>query len=285
MKISLKILSKILGIFLIFFTQQSFADDYVSTNDVVKEIEKSLLFDKSSRQQIDFYKKKAVRKSDVDIKAGNGAADNKQSSQISIVVTNSKATSAALREKEQLAYNSVLIGQYEVAIELYKQILKSEPNNNYAKFALGTVYQKIGQFRQAKAIYYQMLKAGVENQDEVIGNLLDILIEDSPQDATYLLSRLAVQNPDSANLLAYAAMAFSKVNNYEQAISMMQKAITLDSTNLDYKYNLAVMYDNTEQYEKAVELYSQVVREYSFDNQSVPIDQVKKRIEFISAKI
>jgi len=272
-------------IFLVFFAQKSFADDYVSTNDVVKEIERTLIFDKSSRQQIDFYKKKNLsRKSDIDIEAGN---DEKSTSSVKIdmVVADSKVGSASLREKEQIAYNSVLIGQYEVAIELYKQVLEKEQDNSYSKFALATVYQKIGQFRQAKTLYYQMLKSGVENQEEVVGNLLDILIEDSPQDATYLLSRLAVQNPDSPNILAFAALAYNKAKNHDQAISLMQKAITLDSENVDYKYNLAVIYDQTEQYSKALDLYSEVVRKYSDANQSVPIDQVKKRIEFISTKI
>jgi tetratricopeptide (TPR) repeat protein len=272
-------------IFLVFFAQKSFADDYVSTNDVVKEIERTLIFDKSSRQQIDFYKKKNLsRKSDIDIEAGN---DEKSTSSVKIdmVVADSKVGSASLREKEQIAYNSVLIGQYEVAIELYKQVLEKERDNSYSKFALATVYQKIGQFRQAKTLYYQMLKSGVENQEEVVGNLLDILIEDSPQDATYLLSRLAVQNPDSPNILAFAALAYNKAKNHDQAISLMQKAITLDSENVDYKYNLAVIYDQTEQYSKALDLYSEVVRKYSNVNQSVPIDQVKKRIEFISTKI
>lgn len=272
-------------IFLVFFAQKSFADDYVSTNDVVKEIERTLIFDKSSRQQIDFYKKKNLsRKSDIDIEAGN---DEKSTSSVKIdmVVADSKVGSASLREKEQIAYNSVLIGQYEVAIELYKQVLEKERDNSYSKFALATVYQKIGQFRQAKTLYYQMLKSGVENQEEVVGNLLDILIEDSPQDATYLLSRLAVQNPDSPNILAFAALAYNKAKNHDQAISLMQKAITLDSENVDYKYNLAVIYDQTEQYSKALDLYSEVVRKYSDVNQSVPIDQVKKRIEFISTKI
>jgi tetratricopeptide (TPR) repeat protein len=272
-------------IFLVFFAQKSFADDYVSTNDVVKEIERTLIFDKSSRQQIDFYKKKNLsRKSDIDINAVN---DEKSTSSVKIdmVVADSKVGSASLREKEQIAYNSVLIGQYEVAIELYKQVLEKERDNSYSKFALATVYQKIGQFRQAKTLYYQMLKSGVENQEEVVGNLLDILIEDSPQDATYLLSRLAVQNPDSPNILAFAALAYNKAKNHDQAISLMQKAITLDSENVDYKYNLAVIYDQTEQYSKALDLYSEVVRKYSDVNQSVPIDQVKKRIEFISTKI
>lgn len=270
-------------IFLVFFAQKSFAEEYVSTPDVLKEIEKTLIFDKSSRKQIDFYQNKnSSRTSGAETKSEDKKSS---SSQISVIVTDVKKGNSDLREKEQLAYNSVLIGQYEVAIELYKQVLKVEPNNTYSKFALATVYQKIGQFRQAKTIYYQMLKAGVENQEEVVGNLLDILIEDSPQDATYLLSRLAVQNPDSPNLLAYASLSYSKTKNYDQAISMMQRAITLDGKNLDYKYNLAVIYDKTEQYEKAVDLYSQVVREYTNDNQSVPLDQVKKRIEFISAKI
>ena len=270
---------------MVFFAQKSFADDYVSTNDVVKEIERTLIFDKSSRQQIDFYKKKNLsRKSDIDIEAGN---DEKSTSSVKIdmVVADSKVGSASLREKEQIAYNSVLIGQYEVAIELYKQVLEKERDNSYSKFALATVYQKIGQFRQAKTLYYQMLKSGVENQEEVVGNLLDILIEDSPQDATYLLSRLAVQNPDSPNILAFAALAYNKAKNHDQAISLMQKAITLDSENVDYKYNLAVIYDQTEQYSKALDLYSEVVRKYSDANQSVPIDQVKKRIEFINTKI
>ncbi len=284
----MKINLKIFAIFLVFFSQKSFAEDYVSTSDVVKEIEKTLIFDKSSREQVDFYQKKnTTKKSDINIDAGNGMSDRKSpsSSQMSVVVADAKKGNINLREKEQLAYNSVLIGQYEVAIELYKQVLKAEPNNNYSKFALATVYQKIGQFRQAKTIYYQMLKSGAENQNEVVGNLLDILIEDSPQDATYLLSRLVVQNPDSANLFAYAGIAYSKVKNYDQATSMLQKAITLDSANLDYKYNLAVIYDKTEQYEKAVDLYSQVIREYSNDNQTVPLDQVKKRVAFISEKI
>lgn len=281
MRISLKIFT----IFLVFFAQKSFADDYVSTNDVVKEIEKTLIFDKSSRQQIDFYKNKNIsRKSDINIKAGNDEKA-KPPSQLDIVVADSKVGSATLREKEQIAYNAVLVGQYEVAIELYKQVLKKEPNNSYSKFALATVYQKIGQFRQAKVLYYQMLKSGVENQEDVVGNLLDILIEDSPQDATYLLSRLAVQNPDSPSILAFAALAYNKAKNYDQAISLMQKVITLDPENIDYKYNLAVIYDQTEQYTKALDLYSEVVRKYSDVNQSVPLEQVKKRIEFINTKI
>lgn len=281
MRISLRILV----IFLIVFAQKSFADDYVSTSDIVKEIEKSLIFDKKSRQKIDFYKKQNLnKKSEVIISAGNGAS-NKKDVKVDIVVAKAKVSKSDLREKEQLAYNSVLIGQYEVAIELYKQVLKKEPKNSYSQFALATVYQKIGQFRQAKKIYYKMLKDGADNQEEIVGNLLDILIEDSPQDATYLLSRLSVQNPNSANIVAYAALAYSKVKNYEQAAILFERASTLDPTNIDYKYNLAVIYDKNEQYDKAIDVYSEVIRKTSSTSQSVPVAMIKKRIKFIDSQL
>lgn len=280
MRISLRICA----IFFAFFAQNSFADSYVSTNDVVKEIEKTLLYSKSSREQIDFYKQqKNKRKSDIEINADGGSA-KKPSNQISVIVSDVKASNISLREKEQLAYNAVLIGQYEVAIELYKQVIAKEPNNNYSKFALATVYQKINQLRQAKTLYYEMLKSGAENQEEIIGNLLDILIEDSPHDASYLLARLVAQNPDSANILAYSAMAYNKVKNYDQAILMMQKAIVLDQENVGYKYNLAVIYDKSGKYDKAIDLYSEVIRESVGDSEEFSVEQIKKRIEFIKDK-
>ncbi|MBM3579767.1 MAG: tetratricopeptide repeat protein [Alphaproteobacteria bacterium] len=267
--------------FLFAFISPALAETYVSTADVISQIEKSLVFDKSSRQQMDFYKKSKNRESKSDVKADN----NKSGSGISIVVTETRSDNQDLREKERLAYNLVLIGQYEAAIELYKQVVAKEPRNSYAKFSLATVYQKIGQFRQAKNLYYQMLKDGADNQDQIVGNLLEILIQDTPQDATYLLSRLAVQNPDSANIMAYAAMAYNKSKNYDQAISFFQKAIKLDSDNIDYKYNLAVIYDGMEKYREAVELYSEVVRKAPNDIQSIPVDQVKNRLLFISKKV
>ena len=267
---------------LLLFIGDAFADDFVSTGAVVKEIEKTLLFDKSSRQQIDFYKQqKAKNKSD------NASINSSKSSsdQMTVVVEDVKINNADLREKERMAYNAVLVGQYEVAIELYKQVLAKEPNNNYSKFALATVYQKIGQFKQAKTIYYQMLKSNPDNQDDIVNNLLDILIEDSPQDATYLLSRLALQNPDSADVMAYAGMAYNKVKNYDRSVYFFEKAIILDQNNVSYKYNLAVVFDRMEKYKQAVELYSRVIRETTTDVEGISLDQIKKRIEFLKSKI
>jgi tetratricopeptide (TPR) repeat protein len=263
------------------------AESYVSTNDVVKEIEKTLLFDQGAREEINAFaaKKKKSKKSDYTIKAGITDEKSDVASDIDITVTDSKALNLDVKEKEKLAYNAALTGQYEVAIELYKQVLKSEPDNSYDKFSLAVVYQRIGQFRQAKTLYYQLLKTNPTNQEEIIGNLLSVLVEESPRDAVYLLSRLTVQNPSSAYIFAQAAVAYDKIKNYDQAIILLQKAISIDQTNADYQYNLAVIYDKTSQFQKALDMYANVEQNYTDDNSSVPIEQVRDREAAIKSKI
>lgn len=261
------------------------AADVASTNAIVKEIEKSLIFDKDSRQKIDFYQQQNSKKKSVFTIKEGGDNMAQKSAEVDIYVENPKAQNFDIRQKEKLAYNASLIGQYEVAIELYKNVLAAEPDNNYAKFSLAIIYQKIGQFRQSKTLYNELLKANVDNQDEVIGNLLAILTDESPRDAIYLLSRLSAQNPKSPSIMAHSAIAYDKVKNYDQAILFFKRALELDPDNIDYKYNLAVIYDKTENYEKALDFYLNVAKNYSENNQSVSLDQVQKRIDSIRNKL
>jgi len=274
--ISLQIISRV-----------AFAESNVSTNDVIKEIEKTLLFDQGSREEINAFaaKKMKPKKSDYTIKAGVTDQKNDSPSDMDITVSDSKAPNLDVKEKEKLAYNAALTGQYEAAIELYKQVLKAEPDNSYGKFSLAVVYQRIGQFRQAKTLYYQLLKTNPTNQEEIIGNLLSVLVEESPRDAVYLLSRLTVQNPSSAYIFAQAAIAYEKIKNYDQAINLLQKAISIDQTNADYQYNLAVIYDKTSQFQKALDMYANVEKNYTDDNSSVPIEQIRNREAAIRSKI
>lgn len=281
-----KILAIILATFLLqTLANKAFAADYASTDEVVKEIEKTLLFDKDSREKIDVYKKKKItKKSDFTMSAGE-EKDAESTSEIDIVVVDYKAENFDLREKEKLAYNAAIVGQYEVAIELYKQVIAVEPNNVYSKFSLAVVYQKLGQTRQAKTLYRDLLKNNPDNQEEIVGNLLAILIEESPKDASYLLSRLSAQNPDSSYILAQAAIAYDKTKNYPQAISLLERVVAMEPSNVTYKYNLAVIYDKTDQDDKAVNLYSDVVENYSSNTTIASLEQIEKRIQSLKNKI
>jgi Flp pilus assembly protein TadD len=268
---------------------QAVSNDDISTNEIMQEIEKTLLFSDTEKTAINFDKNKDSKKnSSINLTAGLSNQNPAAKPLVDIAVAEPIITSLDIREKERLAYNAIATGQYEVAIELYKNVIEAESDNGYAKFALAVVYQKIGQTRQSKVLYYQLLKDNNGNKEEIIGNLLSILVEESPRDAIYLLSRLVAQNPKSAYIAAQASIAYGNIKNYDRAIEVLQRAVALDPERLDYKYNLAVIYDQTASYDKALEMYSEVSKNYDENDKlasAIPIYQIRNRIESIKNKI
>lgn len=269
----------------------SMAQEAVSTAEAMDQIQKTLMFsDKDSA-----VKKSNERKSAVNI---DRSGDKFRDSSITILAVDPKGDQKN-SQKEKLAYNAAIAGQYEAAIEIYKQILKTDSKNNYAKFALASCYQRLGQYSQAKTLYYQLLKSADSqsdaygeqstiDRDQVVGNLLEVIVEESPNDAVYILSKLSSQNPNSTHILARSAMAYDKINKSDQAILLLSRAVNIDPQNIQYRFNLAVIYDKAGDYQNAYKLYQDVVNGYVGNNNvdnSIPIVQVKQRVEFIKSKI
>ena len=265
-------------------TNPSFAaDDSVSTSEAVDQIQKTLLFSNKG----DAEKKSTQRKSALVI----DRVDRTAKSDIEILITDPNKNNSQTDQKQKLAYNAASAGQYEVAVELYKQIIKSDPKNNYAKFALASCYHMLSQYKQAKTLYYQLLKyewADDQTKNELIGNLISVIVEESPSDAVYLLAKLSNENPESAYIMAGAAMAYDKINKTDQAILLLKRAININPQEVKYKFNLAIIYDKIEDYPNALTYYQDVIKNYisSEDlDSSIPIVQVKQRVEFIKNKI
>ena len=274
----------------IFFSGQAKAQFDIGNSDLTREIEKSLLFDKSDNEKFDVYNNEyGTNLVDTPSMGSLPEKDEEEKKytpeEMSIVMVDKVKIDKDLREKEKLAYNSVLIGQYEIAIEIYKEILQKEPKNLYAKYSLAVVYQRLNQFKQAKNIYYELLKGDAENKDEVINNIIAILTEESPREAIYMLTRLTIQNPERHYLFASIALAYEKISDYNSAIKNYTKALELDYGNINYCYNLGVLYDQNKEYEKALEMYSNVVKNNDSSNRDIALDSVRRRIEKIKQMI
>ena len=80
---------------------------------------------------------------------------------------------------------------------------------------------------------------------------------------------------------AQLGLAYEKLENYDLAAEYLEKAKFIDSDNLEYIYNLAVIYDKMEESEKALKSYKIVIRNYSDDYNSIPISLVKDRVKFL----
>ncbi|MFT7087091.1 MAG: tetratricopeptide (TPR) repeat protein [Rickettsiales bacterium] len=267
--------------------QQEFSifptEEEVSTSNAIDQIQKTLLFSNKKKVNKESTKKEPSPKIDY---------SDKSPSKVEISIIDSAAKSnKGLNQKLTMAYNASITGQYEVAVELYKQILESQPNNHYASFALAASYHKLGQYKQAKKLYYELLKyewADEESKNELIGNLIEVLVEESPNDAIYVLDKLSSENPNSAYIIAGTAMAYDKIDKPSQAILLLKRAIYIDPIEVRYKFNLAIIYDKIGDYPNAINYYQKVLRNYvlsdKLDN-SLPIQQIEQRVEFIKRKI
>ncbi|MFT6077294.1 MAG: tetratricopeptide (TPR) repeat protein [Rickettsiales bacterium] len=251
----------------------------VSTIDAIDQIQKTLIFSEKKRSSKNITQKKP---------STNINHTSKSKSKVEFLVSKpSSRGNARTKQKQQIAYNASLAGQYEVAIEIYKQILKSDPNNNYVSFSLAACYHKLGQYKQAKNLYYKLLKkewADQKTKEQLISNFLEVIVEESPNDAIYLLGKLIDQNPDSAYIMAGSAMAYDRINRPDQAILLLKRAIHLNPHQETYKFNLAVIFDKKGDYQNALPKYQSLIKKYISSgelDESIPIEQVKQRVDFI----
>ena len=276
-----------------FNTEDNQLEDFLSSDKIVQEIERNLLFDNESRSRIKFHQQDEVKKSNftvgltkedaTQLNSTNAKSNKENKASVEVFVADEKH-SYELKEKEKFAYNASLAGQYEVAIALYKEILAKTPENKEVKFALATNYQNLMQYQQAKKIYYQLLKSNPENNQEIVSNLLTIIIEENPRDASYILSKLSVQNPQSAQIIAQGAIAFEKIKDYNQAIYLLKRAIQIDPLKFEYRYNLAILYDLNRHYDQAVSAYLQLIDEIEKSGDveyAEELEQISSRVAYL----
>ncbi len=195
-----------------------------------------------------------------------------------------KMDSNANRLKETAAYNAMISNQYEAALELYKQILIKESDNHYAKFGLATAYHKLKQYDEAKKHYYELLSTNIENKNEVIANFIEILVNESPIDAKYILARLSSQSPNTDYILARSALAYDKINKKDDAILLLKRAININSKNIEYQINLAIILDKNNEPEEALKYYKRSLRGYvdsGNNSNQINLASIRKRINFL----
>lgn len=256
--------------------------DKIKEGDIlINEIENLLLFSQKEKEKIGYFNE--VNSGDENQVSTENNRFNIQSFQ-----TKKAKVNIATRKKEKIAYNLFSSGQYEASKELYKQILEDEPENDYAKYSLAVIYQKMRQFSEAKKLYMEILKSDSIDRENVIANVLTIISEESPRTAVNFLSRLSSQHPNSGYLMAQTGLIYEKVKQYDKAIIHLKKATQNSPSRLDYRYNLAIIYDKNKNYKEAIESYYDVVKGYSRNKKwqkNIPIKQVRSRIQKLKTMI
>lgn len=159
-----------------------------------------------------------------------------------------------LQELVHDAYDAAFNGQLEVAAMLYKKALSLDKQNVNIQYSLATVYHKLNDFSQAKKYYNNVLSVNPK-YFKALNNLLVLLGQENPAKALQSLRELAQINPSYSPLQAQIGMLLVNIGDYAEAERHLKKAVMLDPNVPQYKYNLAVLYDRTQQNKLALQLY------------------------------
>ena len=83
------------------------------------------------------------------------------------------------------AYTAMASGDDTGAIDIYKSILTTEPNNTDALFGLASLYHREGNLEQARTYYGRLLKINPTHRAGLT-NFLAMVADESPEDALLL---------------------------------------------------------------------------------------------------
>lgn len=189
-----------------------------------------------------------------------------------------------VREKYESAALMLQRGQPEEALLIYNQLLRNTPKDRISLLGRAAALQKLGRTLMAVSAYEDVL-AVFPGDEWALVNLLGLVSQQEPERALAQLERLQRLNPKTALLPAQIGMIQMARGNFEMAARSLERAITLDSGNAKYVFNLAVLYDKWGQPQSALRYYRRCLEmaQNNPDGQ-IPVETVRSRMAFLDVK-
>lgn len=255
----------------------------ISSIDLINEIEKNIISrEKNSNvtdRKIEIKKGEWTTKDVIEINDSKNTEISKTGAKFKITTKENNNTKK-VEELKKIAYKAYKNREYEIAIKYYKAILKIDPKDNLSKLSLATSYHALKQYRQAKPIYVELMQIYPDNEN-IVSNLISIIVNESPYEAVYLVPSISEKYENSAAIQAQTSMSFAKVKNYKEAIKYIKKALYLDRNNVEYLYNMGVLYDLSGDYAKALSIYRDVAANID-NNSNIKKNKLLERIQVLS---
>jgi tetratricopeptide (TPR) repeat protein len=152
------------------------------------------------------------------------------------------------------AYEALRVGQYESAIKYYNEVLADSPNNNKALFGIATAYQMSKENEKAKETYLKIIQNSPDFWPAV-NNYIILITEENPDKSIPKLEELYSRNPTFAAIPAQLGNLYYKKGDVERSIEYYINAVTLEPKNIEYRYNLALIFEKSSRKEDAAALY------------------------------
>ncbi len=130
---------------------------------------------------------------------------------------------------ELFYYTGVLMSReekYPLAIEYFRKVLVAQPDDADAKFNLAAAYERFKQIENAEKLFRELLKTEPDNP--VVLNYLGYMYADNGiklKEAKKLIEKALKINPDNGAYLDSYAWVMYKMGKYKEALKYQLKAI------------------------------------------------------------
>ena len=146
-----------------------------------------------------------------------------------------------IRSQREKAMRYTRRGDFEKAVEIYKQLIESIPEDHRSVAAIAKLYTKQEMHEEAISTWQSMLKIDPENT-QYWSELVDAYrAAGMSPEALEILQRLIAENP-SAAYYAQLALVYMGDQRFDDAVAAYQKGIELDPNNWQMYKDLGQLY-------------------------------------------
>ena len=198
-----------------------------------------------------------------------------------------------LEKKLNFALENLAKNNLEKASNIYKKILKQDPNNFDANFNLGTIFAKNNKLEKSLEL---LEKAAIinPNLEKIFNNLGLIYLNLGNTDEALKNTKKAIQlNPESSIAYNHLGLIYSNKGSIKDAVESFKQSLKFNPNNTQVYYNLGNLFkrindvQNSEKFfNKTIELnpkhlpaYNNLLELYDISNQNEKFKDVLEKSE------
>ncbi len=203
-----------------------------------------------------------------------------------LVIVERNFASSSDRALAEAANRAVANRNFTAALDLYNDILATDPTNEIAMMGKAKSLMLLGHSDDALQAYSAVIDRDPMNR-EALTNYFGLVGDVDPITAALELENLAVKNPKVAEIQGQLGVVYGKMKDPVRAMRAFDKAALLDPSNALYPYNSAVLADRMMNAGKAVSYYQQalaIVKQTGGNKSGLSADVIEKRIKQLYAQ-
>jgi len=182
------------------------------------------------------------------------------------------------------AWEAYRSGDYSTASKLYSKVLKNEPMNRDALLGKAALAMLQNNTTDAKQYYIKLLERD-PNDPEAQAALMSLIGQQDSMAGISQINTLLDKYPTAPGLHFTLGNLYAMQSRWTEAQQSFFQAWTLDRTNPDYIYNLAISLDHLEKGSQALRFYQLAIDLASTQKVNFSVPQLRQRIQELASAV